>query len=488
MFKKHRILVFCLSLLVPVLGLEMTVFGQDGDNEATKDKGKLCREFGYTLKVDIDRSSGFEWEVYDPANDAHKDLPQIWAELGVVVDNPGVDPTATKCPSPGGELNENDPYLGIGNPTYTKNACQTSLNRLSNSCKAVRNDLNKDREATRKDWLDNAQKSRIDALYQQHLEPGALLSLEPKFTGDVDFTDLQKFPSLNVTDDQEKDFNRQRSEIVKEIKDIRTEQEDKKNAARKEAVEFILRHVRYVQRAARPNQTTAQVFGEYEDKSISSEQNDKFRNGLGLIDSAERESWESTCHYQGKEELPAENESDSNEDSQQDTCGDPIEGDSKIGSEIDENLKEIRSKTDFIEDRIRELTLSLFITGSNGFEVSRLLTSTSNQNQRSQEGSLTIIKSEDTEFLCSTLDRNSQEWQDTCGNNLFDKVIRLASQIVGTIGVILLLIAAIMLMTARGDESQTSKGKMMIGYTLGGLLVFFLSFIIVQFIIDLLVW
>ena len=59
---------------------------------------------------------------------------------------------------------------------------------------------------------------------------------------------------------------------------------------------------------------------------------------------------------------------------------------------------------------------------------------------------------------------------------------------VGTLGVIILIIAIVMLVTANGDDTQIGKAKELILYALGGLFVIFTSYIIIQFVIDLLVW
>lgn len=86
----------------------------------------------------------------------------------------------------------------------------------------------------------------------------------------------------------------------------------------------------------------------------------------------------------------------------------------------------------------------------------------------SQESTLTILDPE------------------TGKNNILNKIIKLFAQILGTFGVLMLVIGGILMITSEGDENRLQRGKNIFFYTVVGLLVAFMSFIAVQFIIALL--
>ncbi len=64
-------------------------------------------------------------------------------------------------------------------------------------------------------------------------------------------------------------------------------------------------------------------------------------------------------------------------------------------------------------------------------------------------------------------------------------VINYALAIMGSIAVILIIIAGFMLMTAQGESTQIDKGKEIIKYAIIGLVAAFLSYIIVLFVQSL---
>ncbi len=64
-------------------------------------------------------------------------------------------------------------------------------------------------------------------------------------------------------------------------------------------------------------------------------------------------------------------------------------------------------------------------------------------------------------------------------------VINYALAIMGSIAVILVIIAGFMLMTAQGESTQIDKGKEIIKYAIIGLVAAFLSYIIVLFVQSL---
>lgn len=70
--------------------------------------------------------------------------------------------------------------------------------------------------------------------------------------------------------------------------------------------------------------------------------------------------------------------------------------------------------------------------------------------------------------------------------NIIDKVIRLIAQVLGSLGVLLLIISAVIMIVAQGEETMLQKAKQTFIYTLVGLAVAFMSYTIVRFVIELL--
>lgn len=66
------------------------------------------------------------------------------------------------------------------------------------------------------------------------------------------------------------------------------------------------------------------------------------------------------------------------------------------------------------------------------------------------------------------------------------RVIRLMAQVTGTLAVLLLITGAVLMIVSRGSDSLLTMGKNMVIYTLGGVVLVFASYIIVQFVISLL--
>ncbi len=71
-------------------------------------------------------------------------------------------------------------------------------------------------------------------------------------------------------------------------------------------------------------------------------------------------------------------------------------------------------------------------------------------------------------------------------NSLFTKIIRGAISVVGTLAVVVLIIAGYYLLLSRGDESMQATGKGMILNVVLGLAVVFLSYVLVQAVISFL--
>ena len=70
--------------------------------------------------------------------------------------------------------------------------------------------------------------------------------------------------------------------------------------------------------------------------------------------------------------------------------------------------------------------------------------------------------------------------------NILDKVLNLMTATVGTVGVLLMIVAGYYMIGSQGDETNIQKGKNIFFYTIIGLIVVFLSYAIIQFIIAML--
>ncbi len=70
--------------------------------------------------------------------------------------------------------------------------------------------------------------------------------------------------------------------------------------------------------------------------------------------------------------------------------------------------------------------------------------------------------------------------------NVINRVIKLLAQVIGTISVLLMVIAGLIMVTSHGDETVLNRGKDMITYTTIGLVTGFLSYMIIQFLISFL--
>ncbi len=70
--------------------------------------------------------------------------------------------------------------------------------------------------------------------------------------------------------------------------------------------------------------------------------------------------------------------------------------------------------------------------------------------------------------------------------NIIDKIIRLIAQVLGSFGVLLLIISGVTMIVSQGEETMLQKAKQTFLYTLIGLIVAFMSYTIVRFIIELL--
>lgn len=69
-------------------------------------------------------------------------------------------------------------------------------------------------------------------------------------------------------------------------------------------------------------------------------------------------------------------------------------------------------------------------------------------------------------------------------NNLIYRIIRLFTTILGTLGVLLLVISGMMMVASHGDEQLLTQGKQMFFYTTAGLAAGFLAYAAVQMVIS----
>ncbi len=118
----------------------------------------------------------------------------------------------------------------------------------------------------------------------------------------------------------------------------------------------------------------------------------------------------------------------------------------------------------FLRRRLKTISMANAIVSTKKFQVSNWL----RRNSTSTETDLTL------------LEKNAER------TNVFSKVIRLAMQIFGSLGVLLLIISGVMMVVSQGEETTLQKSKQTFIYTLIGLLIGFLSYTIVQFILEFL--
>jgi len=109
---------------------------------------------------------------------------------------------------------------------------------------------------------------------------------------------------------------------------------------------------------------------------------------------------------------------------------------------------------------------------SAGFDVTKHLKASGdgdNPNDGSQEGQITIVPGDGED-----------------GNNIFYRIIRLMSQVIGTFAILMMIVGGFFMITSKGDESRLTKGKNIFTNTMIGLLIAFLSYLAVTVIISVL--
>ena len=70
--------------------------------------------------------------------------------------------------------------------------------------------------------------------------------------------------------------------------------------------------------------------------------------------------------------------------------------------------------------------------------------------------------------------------------SLLNKILRYVIQLVGTFGVLMMVIAGFFMVTSEGDDNRLQKGKNIFLYTIVGLLVAFTSYAVIQFVLSVL--
>ena len=71
-------------------------------------------------------------------------------------------------------------------------------------------------------------------------------------------------------------------------------------------------------------------------------------------------------------------------------------------------------------------------------------------------------------------------------NNLIQRILGYMITLSGTFGVLMLIVGGFFMVTSEGDDNRLQKGKNIFLYTILGIVVIFVSYIIVQFVISVL--
>lgn len=128
--------------------------------------------------------------------------------------------------------------------------------------------------------------------------------------------------------------------------------------------------------------------------------------------------------------------------------------------------QKVEAVVSFLQKRGMNIMLSHSISATKTFSVTDLL----RRNSNSTESELTLF----------------QKDEDGRSRNIFDKVIRLVAQVLGSLGVLLLIISAVMMIVSQGEETMLQKAKQTFLYTMIGLVIAFFSYTIVRFLLELL--
>lgn len=149
------------------------------------------------------------------------------------------------------------------------------------------------------------------------------------------------------------------------------------------------------------------------------------------------------------------------------------EGKGKVINETitQENAKllKVGEVISFLQKRVNNIALSNSLSATKNFNVTSLL----RRNTGSIESELTLLGEE-------KFDRNGNSL------NVFNKIIRLVVQVLGSLGVLLLIVSAVMMVVSQGEETMLQKAKQTFLYTIIGLVIAFFSYTIVRFLLELL--
>lgn len=160
---------------------------------------------------------------------------------------------------------------------------------------------------------------------------------------------------------------------------------------------------------------------------------------------------------------------------------DKIEADEKAAEAEKEALKKKGEELEEQSERMKEAILAM-AKESSYFSV------TGNKKVPGKEKGEYEILFDPTLGLRAT--DTSQEAELVLGgedsnNNLLTRIISLGMQFMGTIVILFFVIAAFFMITSRGDENQLQKGKTIFTYTIIGAVVAFTSYMVVQFVINI---
>ena len=147
----------------------------------------------------------------------------------------------------------------------------------------------------------------------------------------------------------------------------------------------------------------------------------------------------------------------------------PTENLNKDINIMNEKIKKVGAVVSFLQKRISTLSLSNALSETKTFNVTDRLRRRSGEDG-STESELTLFQK----------DENGVQ------RNIFDKVIRLVAQVLGSLGVLLLIVSAVMMIVSQGEETMLQKAKQTFLYTLIGLAIAFFSYTIVRFLLELL--
>lgn len=75
---------------------------------------------------------------------------------------------------------------------------------------------------------------------------------------------------------------------------------------------------------------------------------------------------------------------------------------------------------------------------------------------------------------------------DTSDKNLLNRILKYIIQLVGTFGVVMMIVAGFFMVTSEGDENRLQKGKNIFLYTIIGIIVAFTSYALIQLVLSVL--